>query len=60
MTNSHRDRLICPYCHKQMDDAQKLKAHINSRKHQAVRKMMRRGDKAARAALQTFHQERQK
>lgn len=60
MSNAHRDRLICPYCHKHMDNASALKAHINSRKHQTVRKMARRGDKAARAAMQTFHQERTK
>lgn len=60
MSNAHKDRLICPYCHKHMDNARALKAHINSRKHQTVRKMARRGDKAARAAMQTFHQERTK
>jgi hypothetical protein len=58
MTNAHRGRIICPYCWKQMDNANALKAHINSRKHAAVRKMMRSADEKARGQLQKYHQDR--
>ena len=52
----HRDRIICPVCHKKMRDAQALKTHQKVKKHhvQTARVV---ADRDARIRLQQLHED---